>query len=66
MTGTRDLLLSDTVRMHAALRRVGISADLYVTEAAPHGGFMGAGAPEDADAVAQSRRFVRSAWGLVD
>jgi acetyl esterase/lipase len=66
MTGTRDLFLSDTVRMHAALRRAGVSADLYVTEAAPHGGFMGAGAPEDTDAVAQCRRFVRSAWGIDD
>ena len=65
-TGTRDLLLSDTVRMHRALRREGVFADLHVTEAAPHGGFMGAGAPEDADAMAQCRQFVRSAWGIAD
>jgi acetyl esterase/lipase len=29
ITGTRDRLLSDTVRMHAALRAAGIEADLF-------------------------------------
>ena len=38
-TGTRDRLLSDTVRMHAALRAAGVEADLYVAEAMPHAGF---------------------------
>ena len=65
-TGTRDLLLSDTVRLHRALRRAGIAADLHVTEAGPHGGFMGAGAPEDAQILAECRRFVYSAWGVTD
>lgn len=63
-TGTRDLLLSDTVRMHRALRRAGIRADLHVAEASPHGGFMGANAPEDAEIMAECRAFVRSAWGV--
>ena len=45
-TGTRDMLLSDTVRMHRALRVAGIPADLHVTEAGGHGGFFGM-APED-------------------
>src|SRR5581483_9639413 len=40
--GTRDLLLSNTVRMHRALRRAGIDAVLHVFEAMPHGGFGGA------------------------
>jgi epsilon-lactone hydrolase len=62
-TGTRDLLLSDTVRMHRALRRAGIQAELHVAEASPHGGFMGAGAPEDAEVIAECRRFIYSAWG---
>jgi monoterpene epsilon-lactone hydrolase len=63
-TGTRDLLLSDTVRMHRALRKAGIQAELHVSEASPHGGFMGANAPEDAEIMAECRRFVRQAWGL--
>lgn len=48
-SGTRDLLLSDTVRMHAMLRKFGVEADLFVGEGMPHGGFdvlMG-GTPED-------------------
>ena len=40
-TGTRDLFLSNTVRMHRALRRAGVPAELHVLEAAPHGGFLG-------------------------
>lgn len=63
-TGTRDLLLSDTVRMHRALRRAGVQAELHVSEAAPHGGFMGANAPEDAEIVGECRRFIYSAWGI--
>ena len=62
-TGTRDLLLSDTVRMHRALRRAGVKADLLLTEAGPHGGFMGQ-APEDAEILAECRRFIYAAWGL--
>ena len=63
-TGTRDLLLSDTVQMHRALRRAGVAAELHVSEGSPHGGFMGAGAPEDAEIVGECRRFMYSAWGL--
>ena len=63
-TGTRDLLLSDTVRMHRALRRAGVRAELHVAEASPHGGFMGANAPEDAEVIAECRRFIYSAWGI--
>jgi monoterpene epsilon-lactone hydrolase len=63
-TGTRDLLLSDTVRMHRALRRAGVHAELHVAEASPHGGFMGANAPEDAEMISECRRFVHSAWGI--
>lgn len=56
-TGTRDLFLSNTVRMHRALRRVGIPADLIVFEGMPHGGFMG-GTPEDAELAEEVCRFV--------
>jgi acetyl esterase/lipase len=48
-TGTRDLLLSNSVRMHRALRAGGVVAELHVWEAMPHGGF-GPDAPESAEA----------------
>jgi monoterpene epsilon-lactone hydrolase len=38
-SGTRDIFLSNSVRMHRALRRAGIEAELHVGEAMPHGGF---------------------------
>ena len=50
--GTRDLFLSNTVRMHRALLAAGVEAELHVFEAMPHGGF-GGGTPEDRD-LAQS------------
>jgi acetyl esterase/lipase len=62
-SGTRDLLLSDTVRLHRALRRAGIAAELHVTEAGPHGGFMGT-APEDQELLAECKRFCEEAWGI--
>ncbi|MDT3440759.1 MULTISPECIES: alpha/beta hydrolase [unclassified Pseudofrankia] len=60
-TGTRDLFLSNTVRMHRALRAAGISAELHVMEAAGHAGFLGM-APEDADLNREVRRFVDAHW----
>jgi monoterpene epsilon-lactone hydrolase len=36
MTGTRDLLLSDTVRAHRKLRRASVTADLHVLEGLSH------------------------------
>jgi acetyl esterase/lipase len=60
-TGTRDLLLSDTVRMHRALRTAGVAAELHVTEAAGHGGFMGM-APEDEEIIREVRRFADTHW----
>lgn len=64
-SGTRDLLLSDTVRMHRALRNAGVRAELHVVEAGPHGGFMGS-APEDRELIAECRRFCNEAWGIPD
>jgi len=60
-TGTRDLYLSNTVRMHRALRAAGIEAELHVVEAAGHGGFSGA--PEGAEVDREMRRFVAEALG---
>ena len=55
-TGTRDLYLSNTVRMHRALRAAGVVADLHVTEAGPHTGFPGG--PEGAEIDAELRGFI--------
>ena len=60
-TGTRDMLLSDTVLLHRALRRAGVPAELHVTEAAGHGGFMGM-APEDQEILREVRRFADTYW----
>ena len=56
-SGTRDLFLSNTVRLHRALRQARVPAQLHVFEAMPHGGFMGA--PEDAELAQEIRAFVR-------
>jgi len=56
ISGTRDLFLSNTVRLHRALRKAGMKADLHVFEAMPHGGFFNA--PEDAESAEEQRRFI--------
>lgn len=61
-SGTRDLFLSNVVRMHRFLRRAAIPAELHVFEAKPHGGFMGA--PEDRELAEEATRFVRQNLGL--
>lgn len=55
-SGTRDLFLSTTVRLHRKLLHAGVTAELHVFEAMPHGGFMGT-APEDDELRAEVRRF---------
>lgn len=60
-TGTRDLFLSNTVRMHRALRKAGVEAELHVFEGMPHGGFMGR-TPEDQELEADIRRFIQAYW----
>ena len=56
--GTRDLFLSNAVRMHRRLRSTGVDAELHVFDAMPHGGFFGA--PEDRELSAEVRRFVHA------
>jgi monoterpene epsilon-lactone hydrolase len=56
-TGTRDLYLSNTVRMHRKLRAAGVLAELHVTEAGPHTGFPGA--PEAREIELEILRFLR-------
>jgi monoterpene epsilon-lactone hydrolase len=55
--GTRDLFLSNAVRLHRALRNAGVRAELHVTEAAPHGSFFGL-APENHEIDAEVRLFI--------
>lgn len=62
--GTRDELLSNTVRFHRALRRANVPAELHVFEAMPHGGFQGA--PEDLELAAEIRRFADQYWEPFD
>ena len=56
-TGTRDLFLSNTVRMHRALRQVGVPAELHVFDAMPHIGFP-PGSPESLDLARELRDFL--------
>ncbi|MGB8363987.1 MAG: alpha/beta hydrolase fold domain-containing protein [Rhizomicrobium sp.] len=58
--GTRDLFLSNAVRMHTALRAADIDAELHITEAASHGGFHGA--PEEEHLNRETRKFIRALW----
>lgn len=54
--GTRDILLSDAVRIHRKLRTMGADADLHLWDAMPHAGF--GGAPEDHELAAELRAFI--------
>ena len=59
-SGTRDVYLSNTVRMHRALRAAGIEAELHILEAANHLGFPGT--PEGAEIDKELRRFLAEVW----
>ncbi|WP_254049870.1 alpha/beta hydrolase [Novosphingobium sp. TH158] len=56
-SGTRDLLLSDTVRLHRAMRKAGLRADLHVWEAMCHG--MAHTAPEAQELLGEHIAFMR-------
>lgn len=57
-TGTRDLFLSNTVRVHRALKRAGAIADLNVYEGESHAQFLGGPAvPESREAFADIAAF---------
>jgi epsilon-lactone hydrolase len=57
-TGTRDLLLSNTVRVHQKLRQAGVEAALYVHEAMAHGEwYRDSTAPETKEAFEEIARF---------
>lgn len=59
-SGTRDLFLSNAVRLHRALRRAKVQAELHVWEALPHGKFFGA--PEDLEIDDEVRGFIERCW----
>jgi acetyl esterase/lipase len=57
-TGTRDLLLSNTVRMHRKLKDAGVEAELNVFEAMSHGNFaVDDTAPETHQAFGDIAKF---------
>ena len=58
--GTRDLFLSNAVRMHRALRKAGVAAELHVVEALSHGSF--GGGAEDDELDEEIRRFCEAHW----
>ena len=55
-TGTRDLFLSNSVRLHRALRQADVEAELHVWEAMPHAGF--GDTPEDHEISIEIRKFL--------
>ena len=60
-SGTRDLFLSNTVRLHRALRQADIPAELHIFDAATHVMFFAG--PEAEDRNREVRRFVDEYWG---
>jgi acetyl esterase/lipase len=57
-TGTRDLLLSNTVRVHRRLRQAGVEAELHVYEGQSHAHYMrDSNAPETKEAFEEIARF---------
>jgi acetyl esterase/lipase len=59
ITGTRDLLLSATVRTHIKLRQTGVVADILVYEGMAHADYMAdLAAPETQHAFAELNAFL--------
>ncbi|WP_315760695.1 alpha/beta hydrolase [Sphingomonas sp. Y38-1Y] len=61
MTSTRDILLSQTVRFHLALRAAGNAADLLVYEGMPHAFWAYADCPETDAAYKAQANFLAHA-----
>jgi acetyl esterase/lipase len=57
-SGTRDLFLSNAVRLHRKLCKAGVVTELHVFEAMPHGGF--GGTEEDTEITREVARFLRA------
>ena len=56
-SGTRDLFLSNAVRMHRALCHQDIECEIHLWDGMPHGGFGGA-SPEDEEVSRLYRNFL--------
>jgi epsilon-lactone hydrolase len=56
-TGTRDLLLSNTVRMHRKLRLAGVEAVLQVFEGMAHAQYFDPAAPESKEVFEEIAGF---------
>jgi epsilon-lactone hydrolase len=56
-SGTRDLLLSNTVRAHRKLRQSGVEADLHVFEGQSHAQYFTYPSPEADDAFGEIAKF---------
>jgi acetyl esterase/lipase len=57
-SGTRDLFLSNTVRMHRKLRRAGVAAALQVYEGQSHAQFLDPFVPETEEAFGEIAGFL--------
>ena len=65
-TGTRDLLLSNTVRVHRKLRQAGVDAELHVYEGQSHAHYMrDVNAPETREAFEEIAKFFQRHLGEV-
>jgi acetyl esterase/lipase len=62
-SGTRDLLLSDTVRAHRRLRRAGVEAALQVFEGESHAQFLEPFVPETEEAFREIAGFLGARLG---
>jgi len=62
--GTRDMFLSNAVRMLHRLRDAEVPVELLVYEAMPHGGFFGT--PEDQRLVDDIQKFAQRCWHQTD
>ncbi len=58
-SGTRDLLLSDAVRVHRKLRQAGCEAELHVFEGQSHAQFLTPFVPETEEAFGEITRFLK-------
>jgi epsilon-lactone hydrolase len=58
ISGTRDLLLSNTIRVHRKLRSAGVEADLHVYEGQSHAMYLTSfPSPESCDALGEIAKF---------
>ena len=61
VSGTRDLLLSDTVRAHRKLRDAGVVAELHVFEGLSHAGYLfDPTAPESVSTFSEISQFFKT------